>query len=285
MPTLLPRNEGHAMRRGFTLTEALMAILILGVGLLSLMALYPLAVLHINEALRNNRVAQAVQNARATCEMFRSQIQVPTTASSFYWYTNSPGFVPTRYVDSSGTMWDLGQPQSGLGPAYILDVEGPFDKLTGPSYPSPVLTGKRAGTVDPPRYAWTIVVRPVLDIDPATKLPFVRDDLFSATVVVFEDYDDGNQDDKPTGPYQGVFTSGSTTVTDTNIPKVGLYLDLQYGLVHRVISINPTNGSNGSAELELPFQPPTPSLSPYTATLVHLGPRAVEAIHLGNVYR
>jgi hypothetical protein len=55
-------------RPGTTLLEALIAIFVMGVGLLSLLVLFPLGALSMAEANKNSRTAQAAQNATAVAE-------------------------------------------------------------------------------------------------------------------------------------------------------------------------------------------------------------------------
>jgi prepilin-type N-terminal cleavage/methylation domain-containing protein len=245
------------MRRGFTLTEALMAILILGVGLLSLMALYPLAVLHINEALRNNRVAQAVQNARALLEIYHSQLPSLPSAGSFnWWYAsgNAPAAIP-------------GVPSTLLSFRTELDVEGPYQKVnqgTSPTgaptiYPSPVFTGLRNNPADPVRYTWAYLVRGV------------DDSQADVTVVVFEDYDptDRNHDPSPRGVS---LTQGDVSAPGAE-PAGAWILDAQNGYIYRVAA---------EGFLELPARA-TSNNSSNNNSNVYIMPRVVEAVGLGVI--
>ena len=242
------------MRRGFTLTEALMAILILGVGLLSLMALYPLAVLHINEALRNNRVAQAVQNARALLEIYHSQLPLLPSAGSFNWWYASgkaPAAIP-------------GVPSTLLSFPTELDVEGPYQKVnqgTSPTgapiiYPSPVFTGLRNNPADPVRYTWAYLVRGV------------DDSQADVTVVVFEDYDPGDpthSPSRPPSPPGVILTQGDVSAPGAQ-PAGAWILDAQNGYIYRVAA---------KGFLELPAKA--------NSSNVYSMPRVVEAIGLGVI--
>jgi prepilin-type N-terminal cleavage/methylation domain-containing protein len=241
------------MRRGFTLTEALMAILILGVGLLSLMALYPLAVLHINEALRNNRVAQAVQNARALLEIYHSDLPPLPSAGSFRWW----------YADGKAPAAIPGVPSTLLSFRTELDVEGPYQKVnqgTSPTgapiiYPSPVFTGLRNNPADPVRYTWAYLVRGV------------DDSQADVTVVVFEDYDPGDPDHRPSPPSRrGVsLTQGDVSAPGAE-PAGAWILDAQNGYIYRVAAKD---------FLELPAKA--------NSSNVYIMPRVVEAIGLGVI--
>lgn len=52
----------HRRRRGVTMTEVLIAIMILGIGMTSLMTLFPIGLLKIREARRNNRASLLAEN-------------------------------------------------------------------------------------------------------------------------------------------------------------------------------------------------------------------------------
>lgn len=52
-------------RQGVTLTEVLVAIFVMGIGLLSLLVLFPLGALNMAQAIKDERVASAVDNANA----------------------------------------------------------------------------------------------------------------------------------------------------------------------------------------------------------------------------
>ena len=52
-------------RSGLTLVEVLIAILIMGVGMLSILTLFPIGLLNCRQALQDDRVVQAATNASA----------------------------------------------------------------------------------------------------------------------------------------------------------------------------------------------------------------------------
>ena len=62
---MIPNAERAGLRRGITLTEILISILILGVGLVSLATLFPIGLLRLREAQRQTRSAYLYESAAA----------------------------------------------------------------------------------------------------------------------------------------------------------------------------------------------------------------------------
>ncbi len=62
---MIPNPERAGLRRGITLTEILISILILGVGLVSLATLFPIGLLRLREAQRQTRSAYLYESAAA----------------------------------------------------------------------------------------------------------------------------------------------------------------------------------------------------------------------------
>ena len=62
---MIPNAERAGLRRGITLTEILISILILGVGLVSLATLFPIGLLRLREAQRQTRSAYLFESATA----------------------------------------------------------------------------------------------------------------------------------------------------------------------------------------------------------------------------
>src|SRR5690348_12961318 len=61
-----PDSDG---REGATLLEVLVAIFVMGIGLLALLTLFPLGVLKMAEAIQNDRCAQCFRNANNTATL------------------------------------------------------------------------------------------------------------------------------------------------------------------------------------------------------------------------
>jgi hypothetical protein len=98
-------------RRGLSLTEVLVAIFVMAIGMISLLALFPVGLLRMNQAIRDNRLAQLAANATEIAE-WRSLRTDPTvvqavTSDTRLWdvNTNSPLFTGTCpvYVDPIGS--------------------------------------------------------------------------------------------------------------------------------------------------------------------------------------
>jgi hypothetical protein len=58
----------HHRRAGATLTEVLMAIFVMAIGMISLLVLFPVGIQRMAQSITNNRVAQAAANAEAQAE-------------------------------------------------------------------------------------------------------------------------------------------------------------------------------------------------------------------------
>ena len=66
---LRSRSAAHDQRPGITLLEVLVAIFIMGVGLLALLVLFPLGALEMAQAIKDDRAAQTAANAVALSEV------------------------------------------------------------------------------------------------------------------------------------------------------------------------------------------------------------------------
>lgn len=62
-------TRSHETRKGFTLTEVLMAMFVMAIGMLSLLALFPVAFHNARWALDTEQVARGAANAQSTTEM------------------------------------------------------------------------------------------------------------------------------------------------------------------------------------------------------------------------
>jgi hypothetical protein len=59
------------MRRGLSITEVLIAIFIMAIGMISLLALFPIGMIRMSQAIRTNRVALTAGNSQALAELHR----------------------------------------------------------------------------------------------------------------------------------------------------------------------------------------------------------------------
>ncbi len=108
-------------RKGVTLTEVLVTMFVMAIGLLALLALFPLAALNMAQAIQDDRVALCAANAEAIANMywdFRPCNDAAPTAS-----------VPNYHT---GRLF-LGGPQVGGGTPQLLTVPGRDEDV--PSWP------------------------------------------------------------------------------------------------------------------------------------------------------
>lgn len=111
----------HASRRGITLTEILISILIMGVGMTSILTLFPLGMLNIRAANRYSRSAflvHSAENDAATRNLFNRR-SFTNPASGIY-YTIKP-YTPWPYDP-----WLQDTPSYGADP-----IVGPFGAYRG----------------------------------------------------------------------------------------------------------------------------------------------------------
>lgn len=117
-------NGAAEVRHGVTLTEVLVAIFIMGIGLLSLLTLFPLGALQMAQAIHDDRCTHAAINARAMANMV-----VPyTPGASKYTLKDDPYTVFPYYAMAAyNPLYAYAPPNTPAG--YI--VPPPDD---GPSY-------------------------------------------------------------------------------------------------------------------------------------------------------
>lgn len=70
--------RNHETRSGFTLTEVLMAMFVMAIGMISLLALFPVAFQQARWALDNEQVARSAANAQSTSELPRVAVDSTT---------------------------------------------------------------------------------------------------------------------------------------------------------------------------------------------------------------
>ena len=100
-------------RSGATLVEVLVAIFVMGIGMLTLLVLFPIGVLTMAQAIQDDRTARAVENAVAIANMFDYR-QDPQLDPFF----NNP--------DNAGAGWSDAQ---SLGPSYPIYLD-PVGRLS-----------------------------------------------------------------------------------------------------------------------------------------------------------
>ncbi len=150
-------------RTAVTLTEVLMAIFIMGIGLMAILSLFPLGAAQMAQALKDQRCAEAANNAGA---MFRV-IWKQACDAEFQQYGKSP---PTFLVIGGGRrvpfsvqqfVMNLDTPYSGIGTDLYPIATPAMPQLdqqpnySGPSYPvflDPI--GWTSNRSNPIRQAW-----------------------------------------------------------------------------------------------------------------------------------
>ena len=102
------------LRAGITLIETLVAIFIMAIGLLALLTLFPLGAVSMAQAIRDQRVAEAAQQA----ETLANARAVRTDANVVAWFTDGPTPPATRL------------PASWSGPSYPVFAD-PWGRSVG----------------------------------------------------------------------------------------------------------------------------------------------------------
>jgi type II secretory pathway pseudopilin PulG len=118
-------------RTGTTLIEVLVAIFVMGIGLLSILVLFPLGALSMAQAIRDDRSAHSIANARAVAEA-RDIRNDPAVVSAL----DNP--------DTSGAFLDLSAQVSYDGPSYPVFVD-PFGVYSSLGNASLWVTGAFTG--------------------------------------------------------------------------------------------------------------------------------------------
>jgi type II secretory pathway pseudopilin PulG len=116
-----------AQRSGLTLVEVLVAIFITGIGMVSLLVLFPLAALKMNQAIKDQRAADCARIAAAYARA------LPTTSVNQLGLREDPAFYnagtgTSYYTDP--TIWPtpttaLPKLSNGSGPGYPLFIDPP----------------------------------------------------------------------------------------------------------------------------------------------------------------
>lgn len=139
--TLARRSQlGAGLRPGITLTEILISIMILGVGLVSLATLFPIGLLRLRDAARWSRSATLLQTAASDAVargLFSSQ---SFAQADYYNYLINPNG-PFWYHDSNGVLFNplVQDTASYLGAAYTVGQNNVITGYVG-AYANPFLT-------------------------------------------------------------------------------------------------------------------------------------------------
>jgi hypothetical protein len=154
-------------RRGTTLVEVLMAIFIMAIGLLSLLTLFPLGVLSMAQAIKDDRTAHSAHNAAAIAKIWDLR-RDPFIATAF----DNPNPIPLL----GGVQLPPASQLNPFGPSYpvYIDPVGCTAFPIGPAAAPPgALAGDPVGGWIPrrtPRYLSDPTYNPLLLVNPA--LPY-----------------------------------------------------------------------------------------------------------------
>lgn len=110
-------------RRAATLTEVLVAIFVMAIGLLALLTLFPLGALSMAQAIKDNRTAHSGKNAFAIAEAYNSGI-AGTTGSGIHndlFVTNSAAFLSNFTPPNSVAVFQGAPPIPGNATSYFLN--------------------------------------------------------------------------------------------------------------------------------------------------------------------
>ncbi len=130
------------LRKGTTLIEVLVSIFVMAIGLVALLALFPLGAFEMADALRDDHVSLCVVNATAlatACDLRHDGLSQPGNKTVFAAFTNPTG---AFYVDANP-----------LGPSYPVYVDGIgcSNLLPGSPYHDWVAGMRAAGAAGIPR--------------------------------------------------------------------------------------------------------------------------------------
>jgi hypothetical protein len=116
---MLLRQAKNRLRPAATLTEVLVAIFIMGIGLLALLSLFPLGALSMAQAIKDDRTAHAAKNAFAVAELFNIHNDPYVYPQAAYQYPQN-ALISDGYVNPlPGVMPPLADPTKPSYPVYV----------------------------------------------------------------------------------------------------------------------------------------------------------------------
>jgi hypothetical protein len=239
-------------RRGITLTEVLVAIFVTGLGLISLMTLFPIGALNMAQAIKDDRTAHCAANASSYLRIWwRTQVEYGQSTPAA-WGQNFPVYVdpignPAVSPTINGTAiprvappWATTQPT--INRQFML-----LDDITTNQNGLARIDGafiERNG-----KYSWAYMVR-LLNNDPR---------VLEYEIVVYHGRPlsaSSSLSAVAEQSFAGVINAGSNTVTIAGAAKVkrgGWIMDGTNGYFYRVKSVTNSGGSVGVV-VENPFR-------------------------------
>jgi len=218
--------------------EVLIAIFVMGIGMLSLLTLFPVGAMNMAQAMRDDRCAQAATNATALANAFNLR-QDPNFAATLA--SGQPVYVDPYYaLLGSGT---LGGAIKRSQPSYVntnADVSKFFSLLDDLGFgengqaafppPEPPLTVSRAGA-----YTWAYLLRPV----PSSNPPLV-----DMTVVVYGGRSTQNPEGETLASGAGGAGTNQIVVPGGKAFRRGTWiLDVSAAQFYRVVNVIDLGGS------------------------------------------
>lgn len=296
-------------RAGLTLVEVLVAIFIMGVGLLAIMTLFPLGILNYGQAMQDDRVAQAAANAAAIANLFdlRNDSTISATfaqrsVSAIYvdpWYASigvGPlGGVIPRVSVPTPTRAALYPQQPYWPPPYAqwfsLMDDFVFDKNGAPTFSG---NATAAGSIkNEGYYTWCYMLRrvPTTALASGVVIPGRTSEAFftDMAIVVYKGRTTQSQDGENSMAINPVTITPGVDINTLVIPaasgkpairKTGWILDPNTGFFYRVISNVQDNSGNSTLEIQTPFRA-LPSNSSYTVRSIVVMENVAEVIEKG----
>lgn len=258
-----------AARRGATLVEVLVAIFVMGIGLMSLLVLFPLGAAHMAEAVRDDRAAQCGANGAAMARIDKIRESTNTAQPGYGGNTGDPtppAGMPSYpvYVDPVGYALYGGTPPNVVGVTKIPRLSPPFtvppsqctlwDDWTFGTNGLP--TGSGANLEREGRYTWAFMTKQLTYTSPQST-PAAAANLW--VIVYFQrrqlaDFPSSNEKTYPAnfGPQSFTVTlspSSSTTVWPPPVKKGTWLLDGSdpawlHGDFYRVEEVGTDNGNS-----------------------------------------
>jgi prepilin-type N-terminal cleavage/methylation domain-containing protein len=174
IPAICPDGCGRGASRGFTFTEVLFAVVILGIGFIMLAAMFPVALSQTKLTVNESAGIQAATGASAAmnsvfdgsdwslCSASVSINGTGTLLNESLPYTVLPALVPTGVLQSfvPGQAIPLGSIAGVGSPPMPSSANGYFTPGSGGDpTPSPNAISLNQIVPSDPRYAWTILYR------------------------------------------------------------------------------------------------------------------------------
>jgi Prokaryotic N-terminal methylation motif len=128
-PTMTPR-----LRKGVSLTEVLVAMFVMAIGMISLMTLFPVGAMQIGQALRDDRVTQTARQADGYVRQWwrHSVVSDQYNVESSFWTLDDPNMENKSSVQVSGPV----QYTIYRNALYQLPTPTPVAPIINPTFPT-----------------------------------------------------------------------------------------------------------------------------------------------------